>query len=159
MRAPVKAILSFFGTGYVPGAPGTAASAVAILLHSCIFRAMDWGSATAVSAVAALAFAAATVLWGREAERLHGARDPGWVVSDEVAGQLVAAVGIGGPVGLAVAFAGFRLLDIAKPFPIRRLERLPGGWGILADDLAAGVFVAAVIRLSCLLLPDARSLF
>jgi phosphatidylglycerophosphatase A len=158
LKAPVKAILSFFGTGYVPVAPGTAASAVAILAHSCIFWTLDRGLATAVSAAVALGFAAATVFWGREAERLHGARDPGWVVSDEVAGQLVAAAGIGGHVGLAVAFAGFRLLDIAKPFPIRRFERLPGGWGILADDLAAGVFVAAVIRLSCLLLPDASLL-
>ncbi|MHC5057017.1 MAG: phosphatidylglycerophosphatase A family protein [Planctomycetota bacterium] len=153
MRAPVKAILSVFGTGFVPGAPGTAASAVAILVHSCIFLALDRGPATAVSAVLALAFAAATVLWGGEAEARHGARDPKWVVSDEAAGQLVAAVGIGGPVGLAVAFAGFRLLDIAKPFPIRRLERLPGGWGILADDLAAGALVAVAMRLAGPLLP------
>ena len=154
MRAPVKALLSFFGTGYVPVAPGTAASAVAIIVHLCIFWALDWGPATVVSAVVALVFAAATVIWGGEAERLHGARDPGWVVSDEVAGQLVAAAGTCGPVGLAAAFAGFRLLDIAKPFPIGRLERLPGGWGVLADDLAAGVIVATVIRLSGLMLPQ-----
>ena len=153
MRAPVKAILSVFGAGYVPVAPGTAASAVAILAHLCIFSALDWGPATVVSLIVALVFAAATVVWGGKAERLHGARDPGWVVSDEVAGQLVAAVGIGGPVGLAVAFAGFRLLDIAKPFPLRKLERLPGGWGILADDLAAGAFVAAAIWLAGPLLP------
>lgn len=155
MRAPVKAILTVFGTGLVPGAPGTAASAVAILGHLCIFFVLDRGSATAVSAVVALAFAAATVIWGGEAERTHGARDPKWVVSDEVAGQLVAVAGVGGPVGLVVAFAGFRLLDIAKPFPISRLERLPGGWGILADDLAAGALVAVAIRIAAQLLPDA----
>jgi phosphatidylglycerophosphatase A len=149
----VKAILSGFGTGYMPGAPGTAASAIAILAHSCIFWVPDWKVATAISVGVALVFAIATVVWGREAERISGARDPGWVVSDEVAGQLVAAVGIGGPVGLVVAFAGFRLLDITKPFPISRLERLPGGWGILADDLAAGVLVAVAIRLAGPLLP------
>lgn len=154
LRAPVKAVLSVFGAGLVPFAPGTAASAVAILAHSCIFRALDWGSATAASAAVALAFAAATVLWGAKAERWHGARDPKWVVSDEVAGQLVAVAGIGGPVGLAVAFAGFRVLDIAKPFPIRRLERLPGGWGILADDLAAGMLVAGIVQFAGWLLPD-----
>jgi len=154
LRSTAKAVVSFFGIGFVPFAPGTAASAVAILVHLCIFGALDWGPATVVSAVVALAFAAATVIWGGEAERLHGARDPGWMVSDEVAGQLVAAAGTCGWVGLAAAFAGFRLLDIAKPFPISRLERLPGGWGVLADDLAAGVLVAAVMRLSGLLLPQ-----
>lgn len=153
MRAPAKAILSVFGAGFIPVAPGTAGSVVAILAHLCIFEVLDWGPATVVSAVVALVFAVATVLWGGETERRHGGRDPQWVVSDEAAGQLVAAAGVGGPVGLAVAFAGFRLLDIAKPFPIGRLERLPGGWGILADDLAAGALVAAAIRLAGPLLP------
>jgi phosphatidylglycerophosphatase A len=50
-------------------------------------------------------------------------------------------------------FAGFRLLDIAKPFPIGRLQRLPGGWGILADDLAAGLAVCAALRLADWLVP------
>lgn len=149
----MKAVLSALGAGYVPFAPGTAASAVAILAHSCIFWALDRGPATAVSAAVALAFAAATVAWGGEAERLSGEIDPGWVVSDEVAGQLVAAAGLGGPVALAAAFAGFRVLDIAKPFPVGRLQRLPRGWGILADDLAAGALVAGLIRLADWLRP------
>jgi len=155
LKAPAKAVLSVFGAGFVPVAPGTAGSAVAILAHLCIFEVLESGPATAVSAVVALALAAATVLWGGEAERRHGGRDPQWVVSDEAAGQLVAAAGVGGPIGLAVAFAGFRLLDIAKPFPISRLERLPGGWGILADDLAAGALVAGGLRLAGLLMPNA----
>lgn len=155
MRAPARAILSVFGAGFVPVAPGTAGSFVAILAHLCIFEVLDSGLATVVSLVVALAFAVATVLWGGETERRHGGRDPQWVVSDEAAGQLVAVAGVGGPIGLAVAFAGFRLLDIVKPFPISRLERLPGGWGILADDLAAGALVAGGLRLAGFLLPNA----
>jgi phosphatidylglycerophosphatase A len=127
---------------------GTAASGVAILAYWCILRGLGVGPAEAVSAGLALAFALVTVLWGGEAERTGGARDPGWIVSDEAAGQLLAALGLGGAAGLALAFVGFRLFDIAKPFPIGRLQKLPGGWGILIDDVAAAAVTAGLIRLA-----------
>jgi len=87
---------------------------------------------------------------GVEAAR-RGEGDPGAIVIDEAAGQWLAlavlTAGLGRPPSpgeLLASFAAFRLLDIVKPWPIRRLERLPGGIGILADDLAAGLAAAAL---------------
>jgi phosphatidylglycerophosphatase A len=87
---------------------------------------------------------AAVVLCGLEAAR-RGVRDPGPVVLDEVVGQwwALSLMAWGGvamrPWALAVGFALFRLLDVLKPPPIRQVERLPGGYGIVADDLLAGL--------------------
>ena len=72
--------------------------------------------------------------------RATGLRDPSFVVLDEVAGMLAALVWVSPrPVPVLLAFVLFRLLDILKPFPIDRLERIPGAWGVLLDDLAAGL--------------------
>ncbi|NTV81952.1 MAG: phosphatidylglycerophosphatase A, partial [Candidatus Aminicenantes bacterium] len=78
----------------------------------------------------------------------HGRPDPGRIVIDEVVGQLLALAFLPGAwVPVAVAFALFRFFDIIKPWPIRRLERLPGGWGIMADDVGAGLAAAVLGRL------------
>jgi len=73
--------------------------------------------------------------------------DPSWVVIDEVAGQWIAMVGLGGVsvVGVLLAFAGFRLLDIAKPGPIGWADRQGGAFGIMADDILAGAGVALAL--------------
>jgi len=87
-------------------------------------------------------------------EAASGVKDPGIVVVDEVAGMLVAA--IGQPRGwgwLLAAFLLFRLLDIWKPFPIRRLQAWPGGLGVVADDLLAGLFATLLLQLVRLLIP------
>jgi phosphatidylglycerophosphatase A len=91
-----------------------------------------------------------------EAIRLFGTKDPSVVVVDEVAGQFVTLwlAWVLGPapsggkalIGfLALGFVLFRLLDIFKPYPIRKFEQLKGGWGIMADDLAAGVVAALIL--------------
>ncbi len=107
--------------------------------------------------VAALALAAGLVgPWAAgRAARGRGVRDPNEVVIDEVAGQALALAGLHlafpGPspwIGVVAAFALFRLLDIAKPGPIGALERLPGGVGIMADDLLAGLVVALLFPLA-----------
>ena len=88
-----------------------------------------------------------------------GKNDPGEVVADEFAGQAVTlvsvplAMGAGFTAGqiwatAGIAFLIFRILDVAKPWPIRKLEKLPQGWGILADDLLAGVFGAVVLHIT-----------
>ncbi len=155
-----RALLSFFGVGFAPGAPGTFASGVAILVYLGMLRALGWRAAGVACAAVAVFFALVTVLAGSGAEAAEIAkegedrgRDPHWIVSDEVAGQLVSAMFVTWPWGMLAAFAGFRVLDVAKPFPISRLERLPGGWGILADDVAAGLAVAAALRLADWLAP------
>ncbi len=149
-----RAMLSVFGIGRVPLAPGTAASGVAILAHWCIVGALESVPAAAVSASLAAAFALATLLWGADAERRGGKIDPGWIVSDEIAGQLVAVIGIGSLPGLALAFFGFRFFDVAKPFPIGRLQRLPGGLGILAADRAAAAVVGGLVRFAAWRVPE-----
>lgn len=85
------------------------------------------------------------------AARESGREDPGFVVIDEVAGQCIALLGCPPDWAHAlVCLALFRLFDITKPYPIRKLEQLPGGWGIVFDDVAAGLYafgVAALVRI------------
>ena len=145
-----RALLSLFGVGYLPGAPGTFASGVAILAYSGMLWGLGATAANVACATGAVLFALVTVVAGGGAERDEEGRtgrDPRWIVSDEVAGQLVGVFLARWPWGVLASFLGFRVLDIAKPFPISRLERLPGGCGILADDLAAAAAVCAALRL------------
>jgi len=142
-----RAIL-FCGTGcyigYIPVAPGTFGSVAGIAL--CLPAAL---LPTPVAAVLVLAFIGAAVWAAHRTEQILGAKDPGPIVIDEMAGMLVTLVGLA-PTGgtLLVGFLLFRLLDIAKPFPIRQLERrLPGGWGVVADDVAAGLLANLLLRL------------
>ena len=109
---------------------------------------------SAVMAVLVLAGSIVCVKCAGAAISATGKNDPGEVVADEFAGQSVAllfAVGCGEPIVVTAitGFLLFRLFDISKPWPIRRLEKLPGGWGVLADDLLAGVY-AGIVLLVCL---------
>lgn len=149
MRRLERALLSLLGIGFLPS-PGTLASlvtaAVLLLLH---------GTATGLASLgvwAALGFGAAATLLlaGREARRA-GDSDPGFVVTDEVAGQALAlglagAVSDGhGGVAAVLAFALFRALDIWKPGPVGAAERLPGALGVLADDVVAGALAGGLV--------------
>ena len=101
-------------------------------------------------------------VWAAAAEaRRRGGEDPGPVVIDEVAGQWLSVcpallLDVQRPLELAVAagvgFVLFRIFDIAKPWPVNALERLPGGVGIMADDIAAGGYAAALLALALLIL-------
>lgn len=129
-------VLTAGGLGTVPVAPGTAGSLLALLLA---WGLAAWGPAATL--LAALACAGLTALFAGRAEALLGQRDPPAVVLDEVAGMLLAMVALPRHWMVAVAaFACFRLLDIGKPLGIRRAEALPGGAGIVADDLLAGLY-------------------
>jgi phosphatidylglycerophosphatase A len=86
--------------------------------------------------------------------RISGLKDPQKVVIDEVSGQLIALVPVAlspAHVPVIAAFALFRLFDIFKPYPIRKLESLPGGLGVMADDALAGLYAAALIWIGRLL--------
>jgi len=131
------------GAGYSPIAPGTAGSAVGAVLF-WITRAWPLGWQIALIVVVS-----AVGTWAAHVAARHfGREDPGEVVIDEVAGQLVTLVATGaGLAGTCLGFFVFRAFDVVKPWPVNRLERLPGGFGIMADDLLAGVFGNVVLRL------------
>jgi phosphatidylglycerophosphatase A len=124
------------GVGWFPVAPGTAGSAAGVVIY---LLSHGWSAPAQV----ALLLGITLVGWWAAgvAETEFKKEDPGPVVIDEVAGQLVTLLLTG--VGWRGAIAGFfifRVLDILKPFPARRLERLHGGLGIMADDLMAGAY-------------------
>jgi phosphatidylglycerophosphatase A len=138
------------GAGLFPIAPGTAGSLAGLVVFAA-------ARATGSRAVELMVMAVVAVLgvWAAHvAERHYGRRDPGAVVVDEVLGMLVTLallpVGWG---GVLVGFLAFRVFDIAKPWPARALESLPGGWGVMADDAAAGLYAHLVTRLACWLAP------
>ena len=144
------ALGTFFGAGFLQPGPGTYGSVAALLLwyaaaHLFHPGALTLALATALAAIAVtlIGIPASTIV-ARQSDR----KDPGFVVIDEVAGQLVALILM--PPDwqhAALALVLFRLFDITKPGPIRRLEALPEGTGIMLDDIAAGLFalVLAVI--------------
>lgn len=137
------ALASVGYTGFAPVAPGTVGSAVTLPLWWLLRGAEQPWLEPLCLAVVVVAGA-----WSaRVAERELQSEDPGPVVIDEVAGMLVTLLWM--PLTWQVALAGFlafRVFDIAKPYPVNRLERLPRGWGVMADDLMAGVYAWCVLR-------------
>lgn len=129
--------------GYVPMAPGTAGSAAGLAL---LWAVRGTGS-PAVEVALVVVLAGAGIWSAGVAERRFRSVDPGPVVIDEVVGMLVTLLLL--PVNVAGACAGFlvfRLLDIVKPWPAGRLEALPGGLGVMADDGMAGVYGYLIVR-------------
>lgn len=149
-------IVSFGFLGLSPFAPGTAGTAGAALLcwllsHSRHY--LFWSLALC------LTFYLLGRSLGHWAERHAGGKDPGFYVLDEVIGYLVTCLWSTGPslLALAVAFFLFRFLDIVKPPPARRFERLGGGDGILLDDVVAGLYGFALMTLLRLFLLEPAS--
>jgi phosphatidylglycerophosphatase A len=142
-------IATFFGAGLLKPGPGSWGSAAAALLWLAggwylPLNAQQFAWLTLAAALFALVIGipAATVV-----ERESGREDPGHVVVDEVAGQWIAL--IHSQVNLSHLVAGFllfRIFDIVKPWPARQLESLPAGWGIMLDDVAAGVYALLVMQ-------------
>lgn len=129
------AIVTGLGTGYSPLAPGTCGSLLALLAAWALIPSSWWALPAAV-----LLACLAGVPLSSWAERRWGA-DPPRVVIDEVAGQWLALVFL--PKALAVyllVFLFFRLLDIVKPLGIFRVQEVPGGWGVMLDDVLAGIY-------------------
>jgi phosphatidylglycerophosphatase A len=144
------AIGTFFGAGLLQPGPGTYGSIAAVLLWYAAANILH--PAPAALAIGTFLAALIATLVGIPAAtivaRESGREDPGHVVIDEVAGQLIALIAI--PADwrhAALSLLLFRLFDIFKPPPIRRLERLPSGTGIMLDDVAAGLFALAVAQL------------
>jgi phosphatidylglycerophosphatase A len=136
-----------FGIGRIPGAPGTAASLAALPLACWLGFVGGW------PALLGAAIAATLIgIWACGLYAMHaGLKDPSPCVLDEVAGQWLTLLPLAlygellSVVPLLLAFALFRFFDILKPFPIARLEGLPGGLGVMADDILAGLMGAGVL--------------
>jgi len=147
--APWQTLLAtFFGAGLLPKAPGTAGTfaAAALLLPGVMLDLPCLGILAGPLLLLTLLIGALSVPGYL---RATGLQDPGAVVIDEAAG-LYAGACLLRPTWLELALVVvlFRLLDIAKPFPVNRLERLPGAWGVMADDLAAGLLAGLLTLFS-----------
>ena len=136
--------------GLAPVAPGTWGSAAGVCLLLLVRLTGNAGfEALLLAVVLAVGVWAATA-----AERHYGRTDPGAIVIDEIAGMLIALfwIPVGWP-GLLVGFLAFRAFDIVKPFPARTAERLPAGWGVMADDVVAGLYAYLTVRLVAAVAP------
>jgi phosphatidylglycerophosphatase A len=143
-RIPALALATAFGVGYVPVASGTFGSAVGLLVWALL------PATPLAQGVARGGLFVAGPGAGNVAERHFGRTDPGEVVIDEVMGMLLTLFlsGVGWK-GAIVGFFLFRLFDVVKPPPARRLERLHGGVGVMADDAMAAVYANLALR-ACL---------
>jgi len=145
----VALAISTFGVGYLPLAPGTWGSLVAVgifLGFTQIFR----GNALVAVVVVSIVVVTFAGIWAASrTEALSNRKDPSKVVVDEVAGQLISLFPLTlftqwTIVAVIISFILFRFFDIVKPYPARRLEALKGGFGIMCDDLIAGVYAAVI---------------
>ncbi len=144
-----RLIATVFGCGYSAFAPGTVGSAAGVLFFWPMATA-GWGWQAAASIVL---FVVGSVAAGRVA-RLVNRKDPSIVVVDEVVGQWVTLTALPfTPFTVVLGFLLFRVMDIVKPWPARDLESVPGGWGIMADDVAAGVYANLAVRVGLLVWP------
>jgi phosphatidylglycerophosphatase A len=157
-------VIATCGVGYLPLAPGTWGSAVGVGVYLLLHRAsvlahafatrQAWrfptleGFHVSLMLLAIVVLSLAGIWAATRTERLLGRKDPGAVVVDEVAGQLMAFLFVPfntAPWMILTGFLAFRLFDIWKPYPIRRLEALESGLGIMADDLLAGAYAATLM--------------
>jgi phosphatidylglycerophosphatase A len=140
------------GVGYLPVAPGTFGSLVAVGIFLLLARVVTGSSLVAVVLVLILAFTVVGIWAATRTEQLSGKKDPGKVVVDEVAGQFIALFPLTlfprwSTLAVIVSFILFRFFDIVKPYPANRLQELKGGAGVMFDDLVAGVYAAVIVSI------------
>jgi len=142
MNAVIKFLATGFGLGYLPKAPGTYGSLLGLFGVWCLQSQPSLRYFVLVLMISLLAIGVS-----HRAEQLFGRHDASEIVIDEVAGQMVTFVliPVTGPTLLA-GFLLFRFFDIVKVPPIRQSQKLPGGWGVVVDDLLAGVLANLVLQ-------------
>ena len=143
-------IASFGYVGFFPIAPGTAGSLAALALYALV----RWTGTPAVELVTIVAVFAIGIWAATGTERALARKDPGPVVIDEVLGMLITLAFL--PLsawGIVLGFLVFRVFDVIKPYPAGRLEHLPSGLGIMADDAMAGVYAHLVLRIGLMVAP------
>lgn len=150
MRAPLWATLTatVFGTGYLRPGPGTWGSAVTVVLWGALAYSVPSKLRTALVIALAVLVIVIGIAAATQVCRASGKKDPQFVVIDEVAGQLIALIAV--PLtwqSFLTGFILFRVFDIIKPPPVRQLECLPEGTGIVLDDVAAGIYALLVMQI------------
>ncbi len=149
-RAPRWATLTatFFGIGRLHPGPGTWGSAATVVIWAAVAHALPPSLRTPVAIILAVLVVLIGIPAATRVARASAVKDPQFVVIDEVAGQLIALIAV--PLAWKTFLAGlilFRVFDIVKPPPVRQLERLPEGTGIVLDDVAAGIFALVGMHL------------
>jgi phosphatidylglycerophosphatase A len=157
MRLVRQLIGSFLGLGYLPGPTGTYSSAAtAAIMLGVWYAGCPWWGIVIAAAVCTVV----GIYIGQEPERDFGGKDPRTFVLDETVGMLIAglaawtSLSYSPPVTMGAAFLWFRATDGLKPPPARQLERLPRGWGIVLDDVAAGLMALPLTLATLLLIGD-----
>ena len=143
-----KLIATSFGFGFLPVAPGTWGALFAILAWLPLYL---WASASVTIAATAIAIVVFTILgtWASSVSERYWGPDPVVACVDETVGQWISLLPVVAGVApwweIAVSLALFRFFDIVKPLGIRAMERLPRGYGMMADDILAGLYSAAIL--------------
>jgi len=140
------------GVGYLPLAPGTFGSLVAVGIFLLLARTTPPNALVVVVLVAIVVVTFVGIWAATRTEQLSGRKDPGKVVVDEVAGQFIALFPLTlftrwSILAVIVSFILFRFFDIVKPYPANRLQELHGGAGVMFDDLVAGVYGAVIVSI------------
>jgi phosphatidylglycerophosphatase A len=144
MKKCWRILASFFGLGYIPIAPGTAASLVVALAYKFALSSLPWPILCSLFLLLLFLGVSASTSYAQES----GRTDPGVIVVDEACGQLLVLLFVPPAwAPLLIAFVLFRFFDIVKPYPISKAEKLPAGWGIMADDLAAAAAAKVLLHL------------
>jgi len=141
-------VATFFGVGYLKPGPGTWGSVATVLLWAWALSWMPPASRTWATVIAAAAVTLIGIPAATRTARDYASKDPQFVVIDEVAGQLITLIAV--PLAWQSLLAGFILFrgfDILKPPPVRQLEKLPEGFGIVLDDVGAGIYAAALLQI------------
>jgi phosphatidylglycerophosphatase A len=149
-RAPLwsTVVATFFGVGYMKPGPGTWGSAAGLVSWAVLAYRLPGSARTPTNIILAVVVTMIGIPAATQVARAFAKKDPQFVVIDEVAGQLITL--IAAPLAWKTFLAGFilfRAFDIVKPPPVRQLEKLPEGTGIVLDDVAAGLYALGVMQI------------
>jgi len=146
LKTVVRLVSTFFYAGYVPKISGTVGSLAGLLFFLLVNYSLP------VTIISLLVLTGASLLVIKKAEELFGKKDSRRIVIDEVIGMMIALLFVPmKAVFVALAFVFFRIFDIAKPFPIKRVEKMESPWGVVLDDVLAGIYANLAVQLVAML--------
>lgn len=148
MKLLSRIISTFFGVGYFPVAPGTLTSFAIILAYKYYLFSLSWPLYLAVLSLLFFIGVYTSTQYSSESKK----KDPRKIVIDEACGQLLVLFRMSDAwFPLILSFVLFRMFDILKPFPIKKVENFPKGWGIMLDDAVAAIYAGVIVNLYLIL--------